>query len=65
MPKTAKLEAEAVKVLCPHCEEPQGVPGNGSHLWLPEDVERCQGTQVCDSCGERFTLQARKRVNFS
>ena len=66
---SAILEAEAVRVLCPHCQEPQGVPGNGSQMWLPEDIERCLGKrglsqQVCDHCGRKYTLMFRN-IDFN
>lgn len=61
--RAARIVAPAVEVQCPHCGEPQPSPGNGSHIWLPSEVSKRQGSRTCVSCDEAFELHAQSRVS--
>lgn len=55
--KTAVIRSAAVEVVCPHCYEPQPAPDNGSHMWLPEQVETARAEALaCTQCGLTFRL---------
>lgn len=60
--KPALLVAETLAILCPHCNEPQPAPDNGSDAWMPAQVKAAEGKRTCVSCDEPFRLSAQSRV---
>ena len=59
--RKATIQIEAIGLTCPECEEPMENPTNGSHLWLPEDLEPTEErTWVFHSaCGEQVEVPLR------
>ena len=55
--KRATIYASVVEVLCPGCSEPVPNPDDGSHLWMPTQLEHADGhTHTCDACDVTFRI---------
>lgn len=72
MPKNnfAILEAEQVKVLCPHCGEEQPNPWTGDSNWLPWQVrsrakQADGGKTVCTACDEPVWIAPQPKAAVS
>lgn len=57
--KHAKLVAESVVVLCPHCDTAQP-SADGSHIWMADDFPKLTGSRKCVECGNFMMVQPAK-----
>lgn len=62
--KRAYLLADAVSVLCPHCQEPQPNKSDGSEQWTIEDFRKAEVKHRCVACDEWFYVAPDSKVQF-
>jgi hypothetical protein len=62
--KTAKLSADSVVVVCPHCDECLPEPQTGSLTWMRCNFDESPMTLHCFHCNKPVTVTHKKRVDF-
>lgn len=65
--KQTTVVASGIEVLCPFCGEPQPSPGNGSFIWLSEELatvalDSKRANRQCVSCDVDIRVVAPARV---
>lgn len=63
MPKKAKLIAETVQVICPHCFEGVAEPESGSLYWTVSEIRNQESRiLICGSCDKAIEIRMPKQV---
>lgn len=68
MKRPAQIIAVSLSVLCPYCGEPQPSPGDGSDIWLPQEVKKEaveNPKHICVSCDCIFPIHEQNKVTVS
>lgn len=61
--RTARIFAEAVSVLCPHCGEAQPAPDNGSELWTIGNFQSFRDkTVTCSHCCKEMLIAGKSKA---